>query len=376
MAELVTADMIEDLATGSAFLGTGGGGDPYIGALLCRAVLEKHGPVRLLPLEALGDEDAVFTAAAMGAPTVLVEKLLSVEDADFAVSALERHLGRTATAIIAAEVGGINSTLPVAYAALRGLPLVDGDGMGRAFPSLHMTTFNTAGIGCAPLALADEWGETVIIDTPTAARAEALARPLVASLGASATLSCYPMSGREAKRAAVSGSISAALEIGALLRRGDDERGPVDRLVEWLEAAPLYGGARRLFVGKIVGVERDTSRGWVFGTCELESLDGSEKAKIVFQNENLCLTIEGAMRAIVPDLITIVDQETGRAIPTESLRYGQRVAVIGCRAPAPLRSDEGLAAMGPAAFGLLERYRPLDTIEAEGREPAGSQQDG
>ncbi|WEK00200.1 MAG: DUF917 domain-containing protein [Candidatus Sphingomonas phytovorans] len=362
MADYITVEMIDDLAAGAAFLGTGGGGDPFIGALLCREALERFGPVRLLPLSEVEDDAAIFTAAAMGAPTILIEKLLSLEDADSAVRALERHLGRIATAIIAAEIGGINSTLPIAYAAMRGLPIVDADGMGRAFPSLQMTAFNAAGVACAPIALADEFGNRAIIETDSAQTAEDLARPLVAALGASAALSCYPMSGTEAKRGAVAGSLSAALEIGAAISGRGTRGEPVERLLSALRRHPLYGHAYRLFDGKITGLERDTSRGWVFGTCDLTGLEDERRCSVKFQNENLSVEIDGALHAIVPDLITIVDRETGHAIPTESLRYGQRVAVIGCSAPPQLRTAEAMRIMGPNAFGLAQLYTPIEAL--------------
>lgn len=361
MVDLLTVDMVDDLTAGAAFLGTGGGGDPYLGGLLCREALDRYGPVELLALSNVPDDAAVFTAAAMGAPTVLIEKLLSLDDADCAVRALERHLGRTATAIIPAEIGGINATLPIAYAAMRRLPVIDADGMGRAFPSLHMTTFNVAGVACSPLSLADENGDFAIIEAASARRAEELARPFVTAMGASATLSCYPMRGSEVRRAAVGGSLSAALAIGAALHASSDDH-PVSRLMACLDAHPLYGGARRLFDGKIVGLQRDTSRGWVFGRCDLEGLDGTSVAEVSFQNENLAIRVGGALRAIVPDLITIVDRETGLTIPTESLRYGQRVCVVGCRAPAALRSPEALGYMGPASFDLPDTYRIIDDL--------------
>ena len=373
MPEFITLDNIDHLAAGAAFLGTGGGGDPYIGALLCREALERFGPVRLLPLAELGDDEAVFTTAGMGAPTILLEKLLSLEDADSSVRALERHLGRTATAIIAAEIGGINATLPIAYAAMRGLPLVDGDGMGRAFPLLQMSTFNAAGVSCTPLSLADEFGNRAIIETGSAATAEEFARALVVAFGASANLSCYPMTGAEAKRGSVAGSMSAALEIGAAINGRPSDGDPVDRLLKALRQQSLYGHAYRLFEGKIIGLERDTSRGWVFGTCDMVGLEDGRRCSVKFQNENLSVEIDGALHAIVPDLITIIDRETASAIPTESLRYGQRVAVIGCNAPGELRSPRGLELMGPAAFGLTHPYQNIETLAAElDAQPTGS----
>jgi len=361
-AAFINSETIDDIAVGAAFLGTGGGGDPYIGALLAREALDRHGPVRLVQLSHLNDDDALFTSAMMGAPTVLIEKLLSLEEADSAVRALERRVGRTATAVIAAEIGGVNATLPIAFAAFRGLPLVDADGMGRAFPALQMGTFNVAGVSCAPVALADEYGNTVVVESLSAAVAEKLARPVVTAMGASAAISCYAMTGAQAKIAAVAGTITAARKIGEATRRDSaSATPPLARLIAALEGLPLYRRAREVFHGKITALSRDTTRGWVLGRCEIESPDRRSHAVVEFQNENLVIEIDGAVAVIVPDLITIVDYETARAIPTEALRFGQRVSVIACCAPAQLRTPAALEVVGPAAFGLTGTYRPFDT---------------
>lgn len=356
----IDSEMIDDLATGAAFFGTGGGGDPYIGTLLCREALNRFGPVELLPLSALDDGDAVFTVAGMGAPTVSIEKLLSLDDFDCAVRALERRVGRQATAMIALEIGGENATLPIAFAASRGLPLVDADGMGRAFPSLQMTTFSVAGIACTPVVLADEYGNTVVIESQSNEVAENLARPVVTAMGASAALSCYAMTGAQARSAAVPGTISAARTIGeAIGRNAASNKAPIARLIDALESVPLYRRARQVFHGRIVALSRDTTRGWVLGCCEIESSDRCSHAVIKFQNENLVIEIDGAVAAIVPDLITIVDFDTARPIPTESLRYGQRVSVVACSAPPQLCTPAALAVLGPAAFGLTHPYQPF-----------------
>ena len=128
MVEAVTLENIEPLAIGSAFLGTGGGGDPYLGSLLCREALAEYGPVELADPAELTHSDSVFVAAAMGAPTVMLEKLFSLEDQDRAVRSLEQRLGCQASVITSAEIGGCNSMMPVAYAAMRGLPLLGPDG--------------------------------------------------------------------------------------------------------------------------------------------------------------------------------------------------------------------------------------------------------
>ena len=51
MTEQITLDNLDDFATGATVLGTGGGGDPYIGTLMARQAIEEHGPVELLDPE-------------------------------------------------------------------------------------------------------------------------------------------------------------------------------------------------------------------------------------------------------------------------------------------------------------------------------------
>ncbi|MCM8732473.1 DUF917 domain-containing protein [Hephaestia sp. GCM10023244] len=356
-------DEIEDLAVGSAFLGTGGGGDPYLGSLLCREAIGRFGPVRLLDITRLADDDAVFGAAAMGAPTVMIEKLFSIEDQDRAVRALERFLGRTATAITSLEIGGCNSMMPIAYAAMRGLPIVDADGMGRAFPQLQMTSFNIGGVACAPMTLADEHGNVVLFETENGKKAEELARPVVAAMGAAGCMSCYPMTGAQARAASVPGTLSAAIAIGqAIAGKRHAGGAPVERLIAALREQSLYGEARCAFEGKIVAVERVTRDGWVFGNCEIKALESPAVASVAFQNENLSVSVAGRLRCIVPDLITIVDTESAHAIPTERLSYGQRVSVIVCVAPPQLTTPDALPVVGPAGFGLDGHYRPLTEL--------------
>ena len=63
------------------------------------------------------------------------------------------------SALISAEVGGSNSIEPILAAAYAGLPVVDGDGMGRAFPEVQMSTFFIYGLDPSPGAIADDKGQ-------------------------------------------------------------------------------------------------------------------------------------------------------------------------------------------------------------------------
>ena len=57
---------------------------------------------------------------------------------------------------MAGEIGGGNGVLPLAIAAELGLPLVDADGMGRAFPEGPQVSMHVAGLSPAPVFLTDE----------------------------------------------------------------------------------------------------------------------------------------------------------------------------------------------------------------------------
>ncbi len=112
------------------------------------------------------------------------------------------------------------------------------------------------------------------------------------------------------------------------------------------------GNGRVLFRGKIVDVERRTVKGFARGRLRLVAFNApQETMEIVFQNENLIAWSDGKVICTVPDLISIIDLESGEPIGTELVRYGLRVAVLGMPAPRELKTPAALNVIGPEAFG-------------------------
>lgn len=369
MINKITRDDVDDLAVGSAFLGTGGGGDPQIGSLMLKRILGEGKHVELIDVNDCADDALILPSGMFGAPTAIVEMLPSGFEGELALLEMERLTGRNVTAMLAAEVGGMNSLIPFIAAASRGLPVVDGDGMGRAFPQLHMVTFNVFGNSASPVVMADHRGDTVIIRAAENADAERIARQVVMGMGCSAHVCCYPLTGANARRCVVRGTLSIALQIGrAIHRRTEFSGNVIDAILQVLENTGLYGRAEVIFGGKVVDVCRNTREGFASGTVKLAGLDSYEgEMAIDFQNENLVARHDGEVRVIVPDLICIVNHETGYPITTESLNYGQRVVVVGVSAPAIMRSPESLRIFGPQAFGLSEPYIPFEELTARSR---------
>lgn len=205
---------IEEIALGAAVLGTGGGGDPFIGKLLALDAVVKYGPVEMIQPDEVDDEGLVIPPALMGAPTVMVEKIPNGEESVGTLRALENKLQRKAVAITPIEQGGLNSQIPIAVSAKVGLPMTDCDSMGRAFPELQMTSFHLHGIKATPMVLGDEKGNFILLETIDNVWTERLARTATVQMGGSALIAIYPLTGAQLKKACVKGTVSLSMKIG------------------------------------------------------------------------------------------------------------------------------------------------------------------
>ncbi len=134
---------------------------------------------------------------------------------------------------------------------------------------------------------------------------------------------------------------------------------------------------------QIVDVARATLGGFARGSLLVEPFDddddvgddGSagviahgaavtkEVVKIDFQNENLLATTEGGgVLATTPDLIVIMETESGLPVQTEDLRYGLRVSVVLLPAPDLLKTEEAIRVVGPRAFGYDMDYISCSSV--------------
>ena len=347
---------IDALARGCAVLGTGGGGDVYANALEARHALAKYGPVRVVTLDDLPSGGILMPVGGIGAPTVSAEKIGSGEEIEYLKTAVEDVLGKRVVALMASEIGGGNGLYPIAAAARSGLPLVDGDAIGRAFPEVHMISMNVAGRLPELIVLADERRNVVLLRPVDGNWAELLARAVAEVFGGNAAMADYVMPVSTARGAIIEGSISKALGIGRAVLGATD---PVGGLIEAV-------GAVKLLEGKVIDVERQTAGGFVRGSVIVQGYgaDAGRLVRIEIQNENLVALEDGEVLAIVPDLITVVDSQTADAIPTETVRYGQRVAVLAFPSAPIWRTPEGIAIAGPRAFGYDLDFIPVEARHA------------
>jgi len=219
---------LDDLALGSVFLATGGGGDPHVPKLIAREAIKTYGPVRVVQPEDLADDAFVGTIGSVGAPTVSLELLPSLDDAAKTLDAFEKYVGREIDAVASFEIGGGNSLIPLVAAAGKGIPVIDGDGMGRALPEAQMMSYAIAGVKPTPAVAYDYAGNTATFEVSTTDIYERHIRSYSMAAGGMVTAAEHPMTGAELKRSVIPGTLSFSVRLGQVLR---ENRGQADMLL-------------------------------------------------------------------------------------------------------------------------------------------------
>ncbi len=333
---------LEALALGCAALGSGGGGNPAYDRLIAEHAIETYGPVRIITLEELSDEALVVPMAFVGAPLIAMEKLSSGREFD----AIIRHLNRKELVLMPAEIGGANGLCALAVAAKWGLPVLDADSLGRAYPQLQMTSCNLFGVSPSPAYFADSLGNLVVIEAENSYALERIGRHVSMSMGSSCAVALYLMSGKEARAAVLPGALSDALAIGqGILQARLEGRDPTIDL------------GVRLIQGVITEVKQAVKDGFLQGSVKIS---GEQKVvEVLYQNEFLLAKEGEVVLATTPDILTIVEVESGTPITSDGLRYGLRVALVALPAPPIWQTEEGLALVGPRYFGYDVNYKEI-----------------
>ena len=352
----ITADDIESLAIGAWVLGTGGGGSPYLGLLNMRQLYAEGKRVQLMSPLDLADDDFVAVVSNMGAPLVGQERLTDSRSIARAVELMEEITGKHFRAIMSLEIGGGNSIQPMMAAAHLGLPVVDADCMGRAYPEAQMTSFAVGDLKPYPLTTVDPRGvESIVAKVPTWKWMERVSRKICTEYGSTASTCKAPRTGAEVKRWGIPFTTTQAIKIGAAVREAQRTHSdPIDAILKAEDGKLLYRG-------KVVDVERRTTEGFLRGRTRFDGVDDWRGAamEINFQNEWIVAWLDGKPLAMSPDLICVLDSVSGEAVGTETIRYGQRVTVIALPPPEVFLSPKGLQHVGPRAFGYDIEFRSV-----------------
>jgi hypothetical protein len=324
-------------------LAAGAGGDPEVALLTALLAVQDRGPVAVVDLDELQDDALVVPCGLIGAPQLANERILSGEEGQVLSRVLEELHQASVGALMCFEAAGVNGLVPATWAAWAGVPLLDADGAGRAFPGFQQRAMHVAGVPASPVVLTDGRDNVLVIHSAEDDRAAQLARSATAGLGGVCAAAGYAMTAGRARTATIAGSLSRAVALGRAIESHAHPVGP-RALAKALDATVLIEGRV---------TERERSSVTIDGTAR----DAGRQLRIELQGGFVVALEDGEVRASVPDLIAVLSADTATPIASETLRRGERVAVLAAPANAVWRTERGLAVAGPEAFGYAIGYR-------------------
>ena len=351
-------DAMIDLLTGATVLGTGGGGDFDAGLRYVDATISAGRPIRLAGIDELPDDALTCMPYALGATRATPDTdarytRLPRSDTPAAMIAMQqlaRHLGGNFDATVACEMGGENTAVAAYAAAMSDAVLLDADTAGRAVPEVQHSTYYIHGLKPGPVALANEFGESLlcrgIFDDQ---RLEEIARSFAVVSRDDIAAVDHALRVGEIRAAIIPGTLTRAISLGAALREARSSRRDAASVIA--EA----GGGIVAFRGTVSQARFRTESGFSIGHIAIAG-DGRSSYRIDVRNENMVAWLDGEIHATIPDLICVIDLDRCEPMTNPIEASGQRVAVVILPAPAPFTTSAGLAVFGPAYLGLEHAY--------------------
>ncbi|MFX1301445.1 MAG: DUF917 domain-containing protein [Promethearchaeota archaeon] len=356
---------------GAKVLACGGGGSEGTARKRITEIYERDDCFRMVTLNEIPDDELIFIVGSVGGG-VSATALKAVANlpripTDLYVEAAQRlaeHLGREPFGFIATEIGPGNGIVPMYVGAKMGKAFIDGDCCGRAKPEIAISTTNLAELPITPLSMVSPFGDFLILNNAVDdARAEVIARHVAIASGGTVGVARCPASGRDYRRAAISGSVTRCIQLGQAMNEAHtDGMDVVERILNVTRGI-------RIFSGTITQVQIKDEGGFTTGNVELRGRihagkkQGQEGTlRIWFKNEYLAAWFENSPLVSSPDSICVVDAKTGDgiAIDKAELRAERIVSVIGIPSAPQWRTKKGIELFGPSHFQLQMEYTPIE----------------
>lgn len=393
---------LEWMSIGCYILGCAGGGSPYATYLEARELVRSGQIIKIMDIEDLSSDAVLVPVAKMGSPMVSTERPGGPLLEDALEMMLKYEKLEKISGLVCVEVGGSNGIRPLILGSSRAydLPMVDGDFMGRAYPTFEKMTCYVLSSGdindLLPATLASGDGTNMIMQrSKNTEMVDKAMRAACVEMGCAAGVAFRPMSKEEVKNTGILRTHSLAWRLGRAVKRHQTEQSETS-IGESLIAE--FGGpesAQIIFEGKIIAVENRLIKGHSYGSIIIRGSPAStymsstqsqtsSELRISFKNENLIAELTSPspassslppptpqILATVPTLITVLDSRTGQALGVPEYRYGLKVFVL-VAAPHPYWTTvRGLEVGGARAFGLDVEWGEIGGGKGSGNGSAG-----
>lgn len=364
---------LEDLVLGCCYLGSGGGGSYEAGMKRIYDDLEKGLTFTMISVDEMNDDDYAATTYYVGSTAPFtpaqIERFnqlprISEEATAVAFRLLEKYTGKKFVATIAGEIGAGNTPYALSTAAHLGIAQLDADTAGRAVPEIDQSTIFAAGINLLPAAGVTPFGDELLITKVcTPSREEEFFRiASTISMHIAAADSALPGKVLKQPNVVVQGSLTLCEEIGKAYRLAFESR--QDPTAAVLKAGKGY----KLFAGQVSNYDWADKGGYLVGDVEIAGSGAyqGQRYRMAYKNENMISWHDGKVSVTCPDILTMIDNATGKAVLNPDFKKGQEVTIVGFPAPAPWRTPAGLKVCGPAHFGYDATYIPIEERHRSG----------
>jgi DUF917 family protein len=170
-------------------------------------------------------------------------------------------------------------------------------------------------------------------------------------MGSIAAFGFFPLTAAEVERCTFPKSISKALSLGKAVREAREKgTDPIEAVLNLCKGIKIGSG-------KIVDIDRVIDRGFLRGVVKIQNKN--EKMELGFKNEYLIAKRDEKIIATTPDILMLLEQQTGAPIDSTKLQYGLKVHLIALPAPALWTTPAGLQLVGPRHFGYETDYHPI-----------------
>ena len=347
------AKELRNIVSGAALLGAGGGGSPVQGNGIVNQIIEANKRIEALDPRKVPNDATVVVLAAMGAPSA--SKTGYRNEHLPALEMFMKNYPDKVDYIVPFEIGAGNSAVPLHASAFMDIPVIDGDGAGRAVPELQLTTFEVYGVPISPMSVASADGEGGMVVAKTAESAERISRAMTQVFGNIAGIALYPMKGSTLKKFVIPDTYTLCEKAGGIITRlkpsGDEIS---ERLQKELGMVELGKG---LVTKKVT----ETRGGFDFGFVEVEGKKDS--LKVLFKNENIIAMRNGRVIAMIPDLVCWLSKD-GDSMTNADVEKGREVIALGLGAHKLMRTAKVIEAFRHLYVeqGQRIQYKPIEKL--------------
>lgn len=363
---------LDSFLTGLAILGTGGGGDPEWGKKIIENDINQGREHFMIDPEDVEDDAFICSGGIMGSVKSLddisYDDIIEHWEEDFplvkAMRKMEELKGKKLDYIIAFEPGGLNTPVIMSAAARMGIPVINGDAVGRSAPETHMTSFIGHGISLNPMPLVDHYGNSIIVsESNEATYADEIGRFVVTKGGNLGANSHYPMTGKQLKESCVPNTITNSIEIGNNIRNSiENNKDIIKKFSEHIKGMVMFRG--------IIKEVKGEDKGGFYLTNVIIEGEGKHKdntAKMVIKNEVMALWINNEIKSVFPDNVFMQRPKDGSGIMSIDLKEGLDIALVGSpaheRVREAIKTEEGKKAFGGHRYGHPDlKFVPFEEL--------------